>query len=520
MVNSKKLYERRDVVNKSCFLLTVAVVALSGQGFVLGETKKASGNKIVLPEVERPNIVFFIADDVSQEDFGCYGHPKMKTPSTDALAAGGMRFDNAYLTTSSCSPSRCSIITGRYPHNTGAPELHTKLPESQIRFPEILRANGYYTVLAGKNHMFSSNKSDRAFDKITKGGGPGGELDWVEHVQDRPREKPFFFWFASNDAHRGWKESKEAPVYRPQDVVVPPYLVDAEATREDLASYAHEVSRFDHFVGLVTAELKKQGVLSQTMIVVASDNGRPFPRCKTRLYDSGIKTPWVVHYPDLIKRPSVSKSLVSVIDLSATCLELAGVEKPACIQGQSFVPVMKDPQVRVRELVFAEHNWHVFKNHERMVRFNDYVYIKNNYPNQINLCVESSHATPAGKDLWEAHAAGATTAEQQQVFANPCPTEELYRLSNDPNQFINLASNPEHSEALVNARKQLAKWTEQTGDTIPDNPTPHRYSPPRIENGKIIPGGDYKNSKPHAEMPGAARNAMSLNHPGPLQLKD
>ena len=81
-------------------------------------------------EKKKPNFVFFLADDISQEDFGCYGHPTIKTPHTDALAAKGMRFDNAYLTTSSCSPSRCSIITGRYPHNTGAPELHVKLPET------------------------------------------------------------------------------------------------------------------------------------------------------------------------------------------------------------------------------------------------------------------------------------------------------------------------------------------------------------------------------------------------------
>ena len=96
---------------------------------------------------QTPNFVFFIADDVSQDDFGCYGHPTIQTPNTDALAASGMRFDNAYLTTSSCSPSRCSIITGRYPHNTGAPELHVKLLETQIRFPELLRRAGYYTVL-------------------------------------------------------------------------------------------------------------------------------------------------------------------------------------------------------------------------------------------------------------------------------------------------------------------------------------------------------------------------------------
>ena len=100
-----------------------------------------------------PNIVFFIADDVSQEDIGCYGHPSLQTPAIDALAEQGMRFDNAYLTTSSCSPSRCSIISGRYPHNTGAPELHTKLPKDQTRFPALLREAGYYTVLSGKNHM-------------------------------------------------------------------------------------------------------------------------------------------------------------------------------------------------------------------------------------------------------------------------------------------------------------------------------------------------------------------------------
>ncbi|MDE0770124.1 MAG: sulfatase-like hydrolase/transferase, partial [Opitutaceae bacterium] len=196
----------------------------------------------------KPNIVFFIADDVSQEDFGCYGHPTIKTPYTDALAAEGMRFDNAYLTTSSCSPSRCSIITGRYPHNTGAPELHVTLPEAQVRFPELLRAAGYYTVLSGKNHMFGNK--DRAFDKITGGGGPGSEEDWLERVQNRPKDKPFFFWFASSDAHRDWQESSDAPVYDTDAVVVPPYMVDTKVTREDLASYYHEVSRFDHFIGV------------------------------------------------------------------------------------------------------------------------------------------------------------------------------------------------------------------------------------------------------------------------------
>ncbi len=288
-----------------------------------------AGHVFLARAAEKPNIIFFIADDVSQEDFGCYEHPTMKTSNVDALAAGGMRFDNAYLTTSSCSPSRCGIITGRFPHNTGAPELHVRLPDDQVRFPELLKKAGYYTVLSGKNHMFGNQ--DCAFDRITGGGGPGKEKDWVDHVKDRPKDNPFFFWFASSDAHRDWTINKDAPVCANDRVVVPPFMVDTAVTRADLASYYHEASRLDHYIGLVTAELKRQGVRDNTMIVVAADNGRPLPRCKSRLYDSEIKTPWGVHFPKMIESPAVTRSLVSVIDLSATRLELAGVEKPGCI---------------------------------------------------------------------------------------------------------------------------------------------------------------------------------------------
>ena len=427
-----------------------------------------------------------------------------------------MRFDNAYLTTSSCSPSRCSIITGRYPHNTGAPELHVRLPDEQIRFPELLREAGYYTVLSGKNHMFGNQ--DRAFDQITQGGGPGKSKDWVSHVKKRPQNKPFFFWFASSDAHRPWNISDEAPQYSPEDVVIPPYLVDTNVTREDLTGYYHEVSRFDHYVGLVTEELKTQGVLENTMIVVAADNGRPFPRCKSRMYDSGIKTPWIIHYPERIDRPAVSLSLISAIDLSATCLELAGVKRPQCVQGRSFLPILKDPKATIRDVVFAEHNWHVYRNHERLVRFGHYLYIKNNFPNQPNLCLESDNTFPAGAELWNAHAAGKTKPWQQQVFANPCPTEELFDVSKDGYQLRNLAGDAKHRDALERGRSLLSAWTEQTGDTIPGNPTPNRHEPPCIVEGEIIPAGKALDKNPHAEMPGASRNASGINHPGPIEI--
>ena len=145
----------------------------------------------------RPNIILIIGDDISCDDFGCYGHPTIRTPNVDRLAKNGIKFTNAFLTASSCSPSRCSIITGRYPHNTGAAELHTPLPADQVVFPKLLKEAGYYTAAAGKWHMGEATKT--AFDVVLdnrKQNGNGGEEKWLDVIRERPNDKPFFFWFS------------------------------------------------------------------------------------------------------------------------------------------------------------------------------------------------------------------------------------------------------------------------------------------------------------------------------------
>ncbi len=463
----------------------------------------------------RPNAVLFIADDVSDEDVGCYGHPTIKTPNIDRLAAKGLRFTNAFLTISSCSPSRCSIITGRYPHNTGAPELHTRLPDAQIRFPELLRKAGYYTALSGKNHMFGNK--DRAFDVISPGKGPGKEEDWVEIVHKRPKDKPFFFWFASTDAHRGWQLNDAAPKYEAADAVVPPYLVETEPTKNDLAKYYHEISRFDRYVGDVVRELESQGQLENTLIIVMADNGRPFPRCKTRLYDDGIRTPFVLSYPAGIKQPAVTDSLASSIDIAATILDLTETPRSESIQGVSLLPIFRNPKASVRDVAFAEHNWHVHKNHERMVRTKDFLYIKNNFPGRQVLCSEA-YKFDAGEELWKAQAAGQTTPAQQLLFAKS-PVEELYRVSADTDQLQNLAGEEKFAPVLTKMRSALADWTRQTGDTVPSDPTPDRDAAPRIENGRLIPSKGKLKNWSHREFPGASAGAEKINNPGPVRIE-
>ena len=227
---------------------------------------------------EKPNIILFIGDDISYSDFGCYGHPTIQTPSIDNLAENGVLFRNAYLTTSSCSPTRTSLITGRYPHNTGGPELHqgnnTHLAELS-QFPHELRQAGYYTTLSGKHH-FNGDMS-KSFD-TTYNGGVSGAKNWVHVLKNRDMQKPFFMWFAASDAHRNWDMAMEDGPHRPGDAVVPPYHVNSEETRIDYANYYNEVNRYDKNIGLVVEELQKQGVYENTIILVMADNGRPFPR--------------------------------------------------------------------------------------------------------------------------------------------------------------------------------------------------------------------------------------------------
>ena len=263
---------------------------------------------------ESPNIVLIIADDMGWDDAGAYGHPYIRTPNLDRLASGGMRFDRAFLTTSSCSPSRASIITGQYPHNTGAEQLHWPLPADQLTFVELLKDAGYWTAQAGKWHLGDAVK-DRfdvvkdvftiGFDAETENeeverDGSGAE-DWVSLLDNRPMGQPFFLWLAAVDPHRAYEENIIDTPHSVDDVLVPPYLPDTEQVRKDLALYYDEITRMDGYIGKVMDRLDEQGVVENTLILFISDNGRPFPRDKTTLLDGGIKTPWIVQWPAKIK---------------------------------------------------------------------------------------------------------------------------------------------------------------------------------------------------------------------------
>lgn len=468
----------------------------------------------------RPNLILIIADDVSATDLGCYGNPDTRTPNLDRLAARGQRWTRAYLTATVCSPTRCSIITGRYPHNTGAAELHTPLPKGQPLFPRQLRNAGYWCAQAGKWHMGEPAKE--AFDEVIddkEQNGDSGCRQWVTLLRKRPKDRPFFLWLASYDGHRPWQADPKAKPHDTPAIVLPEPLVDTPATRRDLAAYYDEVQRLDRFVGLVVSELEDQGILEDTLILFISDNGRPFPRAKRWLTEEGMRTPWIIQWPKVLARGgTVCEQLVSTIDIAPTFLKLAGAGLPPAIQGRSFLPQIVDREAEICQYVFGERNWQVEFCHERSLRHGPWSYYRNAAPELAHFgfvdATFPAYRYPSYVDLWNKYSSGEALSESQQsVFMQPRPREQLFHLESDPLELNDLTDSPKHQKIVEQLRRTMDRWIEQTADTVPsaDRRTPDRHD--RRTGERRFTGMHPGQGK--FEMPGQSANAQVVNQPGP-----
>ncbi len=405
-----------------------------------------------------PNILIFVADDAGWRDFGAYGNETIQTPNIDGLAEGGLLFEQAFLTTAQCSPSRISILTGRYPHATGAEDLHMPLPEGSRIVPGYLNDKGYYTGHMRKTHY--GPHADAQFEWY----GEDLAKDFPSFLE-AAKDKPFFLWVGFQDPHRTYGD---APVrHDPQDVFVPPYLTDTPETRADLARYYDEISRMDGQIGRFMKELERRKEQENTLVIFLSDNGAPFPRAKGTVYDAGVRTPLIFHWPDRIKAGSRYSGLASVIDLAPTLLRLADHPVPENMQGKSILPVLFDQSLPGREFVFSERNWHDCDEHIRSLRTNRYRLVRNAY-------IELPHGTPADiggspsfRSLIQRKQEGKLTHAQSQLFTVPRPRIELYDLKEDPWEVNNLAAHPDYWKKARELAEVLDSWINRTGDFPP-----------------------------------------------------
>ncbi|MGH7527205.1 MAG: sulfatase family protein, partial [Gemmatimonadales bacterium] len=451
----------------------------------------------------RPNVVVFEADDLGWRDVGAYGNATIRTPNIDRLARSGLRVVYAFGTSPQCSPSRISTLTGKYPHATGAEDLHMPLPDVERILPSYLQAQGYFTGHMAKTHY--GPNGDRQFQWYSPNTSAA-----LPAFLDSAATRPFFLWVGLYDPHRPYQRGA-APSHATARVVVPPYLADTPETRSDLALYYDEIGLMDRDIGHMLAELERRKLRDNTLVVFLSDNGAPFPREKGTLYDSGTRTPLIFSWPQGIPAGSLyDRGLVSTVDLAPTIVELAGAAPAEAIQGRSIRAMLGGPgSYAGRTYVFSERNWHDCDEHQRAVRTSRFKLIRTDAYTELPLCTAADvGASPSFLALRARAERGRLTAAQQRLFEAPRARLELYDLAADPWELNNVADDAEYAKEVRELAGVLQEWIEQSGDF----PAAYRV---RDDNTDRITGVPFTARIPPMRHPDAPPPGERWGHPGP-----
>ncbi len=413
----------------------------------------------------RPNVVWIISDDLSP-DLGCYGEQlnAVATPHLDALAKKGVRFTHVFGTSSVCSPNRSAYNTGMYQTSIGAHQHRTliqrPLPDGMKTIPQYFREAGYFV---------SNGRPDKApHEPMTL----KGKLDWNFSVEGEPFDgtdwtqrapgQPFFAQVNINEAHRPWTRDMTRPV-DPSKVEVPPYYPDIPLVRLDWSRYLEEVQIFDRKVGAILDRLEREGLADNTIVMVFGDNGRSFPRDKGYVYDGGLRVPLIVRWPDGKNAGTVDDRMISMIDFGPTVMDLAGIERPAHLQGRSFA---RDTDTGRTRIYGAKDRTGILPDRVRTVRSREYKYIRNfvhDFPylpvNRYTMLVEvtlaaiMTHPQRTGGGDFISHLTDTNR-----------PEEEFYDLQADPFEMNNLASDPQYAGIIAEFRADLDQWVDETQD--------------------------------------------------------
>ena len=437
----------------------------------------------------RPNVLWIIAEDMSPH-LSVYGVPEVRTPNLDALARKGMRFDRAFVTGAVCSTSRSAFNTGMYQTTLGAHHQRSHrpdepgyrphpLPEGVRILPDWMRDQGYLTAdlvqLPSEMGFKGSAHTDWNF---TYEGKPVDTAAWSE-LKER---QPFYAQLNLPEAHRGpnW-DAASAKLTRPADpakVQVPPYYPDHPVVRADWANYLNSVMVLDGKVRRILDQLERDGLAQNTVVIFMSDHGQAMVRAKQWAYDSGLRIPLIIYWPPGIRAPAgyragtVSEELVTALDLAATTLAIGGGSKPPKMQGRVLFGAQREPEPKyvfgARDRCDETVDW------IRTVRSRQYRYIRNYYPErsflQLNRYKEANYPT-----MWvlrQLGAQGHLTPEQKRLTEATRPKEELYDLTADPHEVINLENSPKHAAVLAEMRAALNEWIMVSDDQgrFPEDP--------------------------------------------------
>ena len=430
-------------------------------------------------EISRPNILFCLSDDQSWPHASAYGEPVVQTPVFDRIAREGALFNQAYCAAPSCTPSRSAILTGQDIWRVGeGGQLFGTLPASHPVYTDLLRASGYNVGYSDKGW---------APGNIAAGGrgtnGAGAKYkDFEEFFARNPKGQPWCFWFGSQDPHRAYKQgSGVAAGLDPAKVRVPAFLPDTPEVRGDLCDYFLEIQRFDREIGEMLELIERAGQMPNTLVVITSDNGMPFPRAKANLYDSGTRMPLAIRWPKQMKGNRKIDDFVNLTDLAPTFLEAAGLPVPKEMTGRSLLNILASEKSGIvdpeRGAVFTARERHAWCRiggagyPGRMVRTRDYLYIRNYEPDRWPAGDERMVTNEGSFGDIDASPSKRFLIEHQSDYPEPFahsfgkrPKDELYDCRKDPFQMTNLAAKAEYQEVLHALSKQLTDHLKATGD--------------------------------------------------------
>jgi N-sulfoglucosamine sulfohydrolase len=458
-------------MSRTCLLSLIALIVLAAGGAA----------SVHAAESNQPNIVWLSVEDMSPW-IGPYGDTTVPTPNLDRLAAEGITYDNAFATSPVCAPARSSLITGMFctrigtmqmRNNTPSPAAVEKNPEAYkdipgyeglpppfVRcFPEHLRAAGYYCT--------NNSKKDYQFaDPVTV----WDESSRKAHWRDRREGQPFFAVFN----HTGTHESQTFPstpaspqVVQPQGVPLPPYYPDTPAVRAAVARTYDNIARMDAWVGEQLAELEAAGLLETTIVIFFSDHGVGLPRGKRSCFDSGLRVPLIVRFPDQRDAGARAERVVSFVDFGPTVLSLAGLKPDERLDGTPFLgrfATERDDYRQGRAYANADRFDEVY-DRARTVSNGRFRYTRN-YVEDLPYLIRNAYREqiPMTFDLYALEEKGPGRPEQWQFAAKSRPAEEFYDSQTDPWEVTNLIDAAEHQATIAGLRHDLETWMEATGD--------------------------------------------------------
>lgn len=438
---------------------------------------------------DRPNILFAFADDWGLHA-SAYGDPVVKTPHFDRIAREGVLFQNAFISSPSCTPSRGAVLTGKFHWELkGAANLWSVFPDEFTTYPEVLKEHGYVTGVSGKG--WGPGRT------ATQGRQIEGQRfpNFQKFLQARPDDAPFCYWLGTSDPHRPFKAgSGKAAGMDLSEIKVPACFPDSDVVRSDIADYYVEVQRFDSLVGNALASLEKIGELENTIVVMSSDHGMPFPRCKSNLYDSGAQVPLAIRFGSKVSSPGRTvKDFVSLIDLAPTFLDVAGIDVPDSVTGRSLLPILasdKSPTVESdRDSVIFGKERHVPSQEKpdmggypsRALRTYDFLLIRNyrpyrwpnGTPNYENAAIAGAWFAdtdngPTKTYMVENRDKNETHRLLYDLSFAKRPAIELYDLKKDPGQLRNVAKDAAYAKTLERLTGQLEAKLKQSGDPRAD----------------------------------------------------